>query len=97
MKLNLYKCSAKDSEWYSLAKEICAGALPLHCNNDHWPFAVPPEKIEFFKEVEIDLSQFLEEEVKKIAEENKKLRENLDKATDELDEYGKLVWRLYFK
>jgi hypothetical protein len=93
MKLNLYKCSSKDCEWYSLAKGICEGAIPLQCGGGFWPFDVPPEKIEFFKEVEIDISSLLEEETKMIKHDNGVL----ESKTKELEEYQHLGWRLYFK
>lgn len=97
MKLNLYKCSAKDREWYTLAKEIRAGAIALRCSNGPWPVDMPPGKIEFFKEVEIDLSSFLENEIVAIKEENRRLAAEMTDKTKELEEYKPVVWRLYFK
>ncbi len=96
MKLNLYKCSAIGREWYSLAKEICKGAIPLACGGNGWTYShdVPPEKIEFFKEVEVDLSQFVDAEAASI-------KRQLEDKTKELAELQEsmmhLVWRLYLK
>ena len=99
MKLNLYKCSAKDREWYSLAESICKGAIPLACGGNEaggWPYYydVPPEKIEFFKEVEVDLSQFVDAKAASI-------KQQLEAKTKELAELREsmthLVWRLWFK
>jgi len=96
MKLNLYKCSAKDREWYSLAESICKGAIPLSCDGNGWTYShdVPPEKIEFFKEVEVDLSQFVDAEAASI-------KQQLEAKTKELAESREsmthLVWRLYLK
>jgi len=99
MKLNLYKCSTKDREWYSLAKEICKGAIPLYCGQIFLggSIDVPPEKIEFFKEVEIDLSSFLKAETVAIKHQNDVLKSALDAKTEELEEYEHIGWRLYFK
>ena len=102
MKLNLYKCSTKDCEWYSLANEICKGAIPLYCGRGFLgnSLDVPPEKIEFFKEVEIDLSHFLDEETRKIEEENGVLKQKiLNFETEEVNrmEYVNLWGRLYYK
>ena len=96
MKLNLYKCSAKDREWYSLAESICKGAIPLSCDGNGWTYShdVPPEKIEFFKEVEVDLSQFVDAEAASI----KRQLEDKTKELAELQEsMTHLVWRLWFK
>lgn len=96
MKLNLYKCSAKDREWYSLAESICEGAIPLSWDGNGWTYShdVPPEKIEFFKEVEVDLSQFVDAEAASI----KRQLEDKTKELAELQEsMTHLVWRLWFK
>lgn len=97
MKLNLYKCSTKDREWYSLAKGICNGAIPLYCGESFLGASIDvlPEKIEFFKEVEIDISQYIDVEIKKIKEENQILQSELDIKTSELESFKKLGWRLY--
>jgi len=99
MKLNLYKCSTKDREWYTLAKEIYEGAIPLYCGQGFLgnTIDVPPEKIEFFKEVEIDLSSLLEKEVADIEKQNKDLKAELARKTEELEEYTHIGWRVYFK
>jgi len=95
MKLNLYKCSTKDREWYSLAKEICKGAIPLSCDGRTFgiPYEVPPEKIELVKEVEVDPSQFLDEEIKHRIDSVKSLLEDMIEA----DRVKHLFWRLWFK
>jgi hypothetical protein len=99
MKLNLYKCSAKDREWYSLANEICKGAIPLDCGTGFLgnTIEVPPEKIEFLKEVEIDITSFLENEIATIKQNNAILISELAEKTAELEEYRQIGWRMYFK
>ncbi|MCK9571330.1 hypothetical protein M0R72_20445 [Candidatus Pacearchaeota archaeon] len=95
MKLNLYKCSTKDREWYSLAKEICKGAIPLSCGGMfEYPYSILPEKIELVKEVEIELSQFLDAEAASIKRQLEAKTKELAESQESMKHIG---WRRWFK
>ncbi len=108
--LNLYKCTNGDNEWYTLAKEICKGVMPIYCTDIKSPGGfyyigeLPPEKIEFMREVQLDLSELIDDEHKRLEKEladAKLLITNLQKDNrglkEELEEYKPFLGRLYLK
>jgi hypothetical protein len=92
MDLKLLRCSNERRSWYALSKTIGGELIPISCET--YPYIeAEPDKIEFVKEVSVNLGELIKGELEK-QEPEFKLRYDHISAQDQPT---RLFWRVYWK